>query len=99
MSTKEGGGFTAIKTHMQKCITLEGCIELFEGKKKQRKIVESKSGETSVHHRVVLDFIKLIVDENIPLSCCNKKKIEIFCTEVNLFIKRKKDFVSRPYRK
>ena len=74
MYTKEGGGFTAIKTHMQKCITVEGCVELFEGEKKQRTLVESKSGENSVHHRVSLDFMELIVDENIPLSCCNKKK-------------------------
>ena len=74
MYTKEGGGFTAIKTHMQKCITLERCVELFKGEKKQRKLVESKPGETSVYHRVILNFIELIVDENIPLWCCNKKK-------------------------
>lgn len=74
MYTKAGGGFTAIKAHMQKCVTMERCVELFEGVKKQRKLVEGKSGEFSVHHRVVLDFMELIVDENIPLSCCNKKK-------------------------
>ena len=72
--TKEGGRFTAIKQHMMKCIKLEKCIELLEGNKKQNKIIGEEWDNSSVTEKVALDFIELIVDENIPLLSCNKSK-------------------------
>ena len=72
--TKEGGGFTAIKQHMMKCLTVERCIELLEGHKNQNQLGWKDFDNSSFNDKAALDFIELVVDENIPLISCNKTK-------------------------
>ena len=74
MYTKEGGGFTAIKQHMIKCLTVERCIELLDGDKNQNKLVGEDLDNSSVNEKAALDFIELVIDANIPLISCNKTK-------------------------
>jgi len=69
--TKEGGGFTAIKQHMLKCLTQERCQELLGGGLNQNKLGEDLDNSND---KAALDFIELVIDENIPLISCNKTK-------------------------
>ena len=72
--TKEGGGFTAIKQHMLKCLTQERCQELLGGDLNQNKLAGEDLDNSGVNDKAALDFIELVIDESIPLISCNKTK-------------------------